>query len=59
MKVTVVLIVLGALGAAPKILEKRLNKLEFRRRTETIQILVLLKLGGIHRKVLEGLEDFL
>ena len=50
MRIAVIAIVVGALGAVPKDLGKRLEELEIRR-TKTIQISALLRLVRIHRKV--------
>ena len=52
MKVTVIPIVVGALGAFPKGLVKGLEELKIIEQAETIQTTVLLRLAGIVRKVL-------
>ena len=52
MKVTVILIVVGALGTVPKNLEKTLGGQEIRVRIETIQTTTLLKLARILQRVL-------
>ena len=53
MNVTVMLIVTGALGIITKGLVQRLEDLEIRRRVETIQITVLLRLARLLRRVQE------
>ena len=58
MKVTVIRILVGALGMVPKGLEGRLEELEIRR-IETIQTTALLKSAKILRRVLETREDLL
>ena len=50
---TIISIVVGALGTVPRGLEKRLEKLEIRGRIETLQTTVLLRLARILRRVLE------
>ena len=55
MKVTVIPIVIGALGTVTK----ELKDLETRRRVETIQTTALLRSTKILRKVMETLEDLL
>ena len=50
---TVILILVGLLGANPKEFEKSLEKVEIRRRIETIQITALLGLARILRNVQE------
>ena len=50
MRVTMILIVTGALGMIPKDLEERLEELEIIRSFETIQITALLRLSRILRK---------
>ena len=57
MKVTVIPIVDGTLGAVSKSLPKRVGELEIRECIETIQSTVLLKSYRILRRVLETLED--
>ena len=52
-------IVVGALGAVLKGLEKRLEKLEIRGRIKTIQTKALLRSVRILRRVLETREDLL
>ena len=52
MKVTVIPIVVGALGMIHKSFEKRLDELEIRGRIETILITALLRSTLIIRKVL-------
>ena len=58
-RVTVVSIVVGALGTGSKNLEKRLRELEVREKNETIQTIALLKSAWIHNRVLERLRYFL
>ena len=58
-KVTVILIVIGALGTVTKILVQELEDLEIRGRVETIQTTAFLRLDRIQRKVLETWGDFL
>ena len=53
MKLTIVPIVIGALGTITKRLLKGLEDLEVGRRVETIQTTALLKTGRILRRVLE------
>ena len=53
MKMTVIPIVISALGTIPKGLVKRLKMLEIRGRVETIQTTVLLRSARILRRVLE------
>ena len=53
MNVTVLPIVIGALGAIPIVLVKGLEDLEIRERAETIQIKALLRSTRILRRVLE------
>ena len=53
MNVTVILIVIGALGTVTKGLVQGLEDLEIRGREETIQITALLKSARILRSVLE------
>ena len=53
MKVTVILIVIGALDKIPKGLVKKLEDFEKRGRMETIQTTALLKSARIPRRVLE------
>ena len=55
MKVAVILIVVGAHGTVPKGLEKRLEKLEIRRRIKSIQTIALLRSARILRRVLKRL----
>ena len=52
--VMVILIVVGALGTAPKKLERRLEQLEIRGRMETFLITALLRSPRILRRVLEN-----
>ena len=52
-KVTIVPIVIGALGTITKRLLKGLEDLEIRRQVETIQTLALLRTARILRRVLE------
>ena len=59
MKVTIVLIVIGAFGTVTKGLLKELEDLEFGGRVETIQTTALLKTARILRRVLETLGDLL
>ena len=58
-KVTVIPIVIGALGTVTKGLIKRLEDLEIKGRVETIQTTALLRWAGILRKVLETCRDLL
>ena len=58
-KVTVIPIVIGALGAVTKGLIKRLEDLERRGWEETIQTTALLRLARILRRVLETWGDLL
>ena len=53
MKVTVIPIVIGALGMIPKVLVKGLKDLEIRGQVETFQTTALLRLARILRNVLE------
>ena len=53
MKVTVIPIVIGALGTVTKGLVKGLEDLEIKGRVETIQTTLLLRSARILRKVLE------
>ena len=53
MRMTVIPIEVGALGTVAKGLEERLEKLENRRRIETIQTTALLRPARILRRVLE------
>ena len=53
MKVTIVPIVIGALGSITKGLLKSLEDLEVGGRVETIQMTALLKTARIQRRVLE------
>ena len=55
MKVTIVLIVIGAFGTETKGLLKGLEDLEVGRRVETIQTTTVLRTAGILRRVLETL----
>ena len=59
MKVTIVPIVIGALGAKTKGLLKGLEDLDIGRRTETIQTTALLRTAKILRRVLETWGDLL
>ena len=59
MKMTVILIVIGALGTIPKGLEKRLGDLEIRGRAAVIQTTILLRLARILRRFLEIKGDLL
>ena len=59
MKVTVILIVVGALWMIPKGLEKSLEEVEIRARIETIPTTALLKSARILRKVMENWGDLL
>ena len=59
MKVTIVRIVIGALGTVTKGLLKGLDDLEIGRRVETIQTTALLKTARILRWVLETWGDLL
>ena len=59
MRVTVITIVADALGIVRKGLENRLEKLEIRRRINTIQTTALLKSARIHWRVLVTLGDMM
>ena len=59
MKVTIVPIVIGALGTITKGLLKGLEDLEVGRRVETNQMTALLRTARILRQVLETWEDLL
>ena len=59
MKVTIVPIVIGALGTITKGLLRGLEDLEIGGRTETIQTIALLRTAGILRRVLETWGDLL
>ena len=59
MKVTIVPIVIGALGAITKGLLKGLEDLEVGGRVETIQMTALLRTARILRRVLETWRDLL
>ena len=59
MKVTVIAIVLGALGTVTKGLVKGLEDLAIKGRVETIQTTVLLRRARILRRVLETCGDLL
>ena len=59
MKVTIVPIVIGALGTITKGLLKSLEDLEIGERTETIQTTALLRTARILRRVLETWVDLL
>ena len=50
---TVIPIVIGALGTIPKGLEKGLEDLEIRKQIEIIQMTVLFRLARMLRRVLE------
>ena len=56
---TVIPIVVGALGTVPKGLVKGLKDLEIRNQVETIQTTALLRLARILRRVLETRGDLL
>ena len=58
-KVTVILIVIGALGTVTKGLIKGLEDLEIRGKIETIQTTALLRWARILRRVLETRGDLL
>ena len=53
MRMTVVPIVIGALGTIPKGLEKEREELEIRGRLETIQVTAWLRMVRILRRILE------
>ena len=53
MRVTVILIVIGALGMIPKGLVRGLEELEIGGKIKTIQTIALLRLARILRRVLE------
>ena len=59
MKVTIVPIVIGALGPITKGLLKGLEDMEIGRRVETIQTTALLRTARILRRVLENWGDLL
>ena len=59
MKMTIILIVVGALGTVTKGLLKGLDDLEVDRRVETIQTTVLLRTARILRRVLKNWGDLL
>ena len=59
MKVTIILIVIGAFGKVTKGLLKGLEDLEVRGRVETIQTTALLKSAGILKSVLETWGELL
>ena len=59
MKVTLISIVIGALGTIHKELVKRLEDLEIRGKVETIQTSALLRSVTILRKVQETWRDLL
>ena len=59
MKVTVILIVIDALGTAIKVLLKELEDVEIRGRVETIQTITLLRSARILRSVLETWRNYL
>ena len=59
MKVTIIPIVIGALGTVTKGLLKGLDDLEFGGRVETIQSIALLRTARILRRVLETWGDLL
>ena len=59
MKVTIVPIVIGALGTITKGLLKGLEDLEIGGRTETIQTIALLRTARILKRVLETWGDLL
>ena len=59
MKVTIVPIVMGALGTITKGLLKALKEFEIDGRLETIQTTALLRTTGILRRVLKTWEDLL
>ena len=57
MKVTLITIVVNALGTVPKGLEKRLEELKIRGRIETIHTTVLFISARMLRRVLKTLGD--
>ena len=57
MKVTVILVVICALGTVPRILERGLEELEIRKRIETIRITAFLRSTRILRIVLDTWEE--
>ena len=59
MKVTIISIVIGAVGTATKGLLKELEELEVGARVETIQTTRLLRMARIPRKILENWGDLL
>ena len=58
MKVTIIPIVIGALGTVTQWLVQELEHFEIRGQVETIQTTALLRSGRILRKVLEIWGDF-
>ena len=56
-RVTVIAVVVGALGTVPKSSEKRLEELEIEERIETILTTALLRLSRKLRRVLETQEN--
>ena len=59
MKMTIIRIVIDALGTVTKVLIKRLKELETKGREETIETTTLLRSARIVRRVLETREDLL
>ena len=59
MKVTVITVVIRALGMVPKDVERRLDGLEIRRKTGAIQITVLLRSTRIRWRALETWGDLM
>ena len=59
MKVTIILIVIGAFGKVTIGLLKGMDDFEIRGRVETVQITELLRLARILRRALETLGDLL
>ena len=59
MKVTVISVVIGIHGTVSERLVKGLENLEISGRVETMQIIILLRLARLLRRVLETWEDLL
>ena len=59
MKVTIIPIIIGALGTVTKGLVQELEDFEITERVETVQTTALLRLAWILRRVLETWEDLL
>ena len=59
MKVTVIPIMIGALGKIPRVLLRGLEELKIRRRAEIVQTTAFLRPARILRRVLVTSEDLL